>query len=304
MERTLRAVIVISALVLGHGCSPEQRSAIVGPTGLADSSYSNIGASDPRNVNFPPRNEPFLFRQNLETKYRDGLRREPTSSYVDIEGTIVWTQEYLRYRVNQCSHAEAVSRVLRQIDGFGIDAVCGSTSTATFPPRNEPFDFRLQLEQKYRDGLQRTPTATFVDVEGDIVWTQEYLRYRVNSCGHADAESKVFAQIDGQGVQPDCAVCTGPPGRPGGDERFSLGYAVRGPDLDLSWLPAAGTVTSYVIELGSVSRGTDLGIVDTGSAKTSYTLFGLRPGDYYVRVRAKNPCGIGGPSNEVVPRIR
>ena len=39
----------------------------------------------------------------------------------------------------------------------------------------------------YRDGLRRGSVASFVDIEGTIVWTQEYLRYRVNGCGHADA---------------------------------------------------------------------------------------------------------------------
>src|ERR1700730_2479841 len=47
-------------------------------------------------VSFPPRNETFLFRQDLEAKYRDGLRRSSSQTFVDLEGDIVWTQEYLR----------------------------------------------------------------------------------------------------------------------------------------------------------------------------------------------------------------
>ena len=49
-----------------------------------------------------------------------------------------------------------------------------------FPPRNESLDFRNQLETKYRDGLHAALTSTFVDLEGSVVWMQEYLRYRVN----------------------------------------------------------------------------------------------------------------------------
>src|SRR5262245_8169793 len=60
-------------------------------------------------------------------------------------------------------------------------------AAVNFPPRNEPFDFRQQLEVKYRDGLRRGAVQTFVDLEGDIVWTQEYLRYRVNACDHQSA---------------------------------------------------------------------------------------------------------------------
>ncbi len=116
----------------------------------------------------------------------------------------MWTQEYLRYRVNLCSHAEAVLRVFRQIDGLGVPATCGNASSATFPPRNEPLDFMVQLEAKYRDGLRRPAGSSFVDVEGNIVWTQEYLRYRVSTCSHIDAQSKVFDQIDGRGVSADC----------------------------------------------------------------------------------------------------
>jgi hypothetical protein len=65
-----------------------------------------------------------------------------------------------------------------------LAGVGGIFGRVDFPPRNEPFDFRTQLEAKYRDQLKRTAVSTFVDIEGDIVWTQEYLRYRVNGCGH------------------------------------------------------------------------------------------------------------------------
>ena len=182
-------------------------NAAADPSGLAreraPSVFSGFG-SGPMVITFPPRNEPLEFRSALETKYRDSLRRPSAQTYVDQEGTVVWTQEYLRYRVNLCSHADALSRVMNQIDGQGIPAACGSANTATFPPRNEPFAFMQQLEAKYRDALRRPAGSSFVDVEGNIVWTQEYLRYRVSSCTHATAQQKVFDQIDGRGVQADC----------------------------------------------------------------------------------------------------
>jgi hypothetical protein len=167
----------------------------------------SLSMSGPQDVAFPPRNEPFDFRANaLEVRYRDGLRRPAISSFVDIEGTIVWTQEYLRYRVNLCGHQESIDKVFAQIDGMGIQNVCGIAppGTPAFPPRNEPFAFRQQLEIKYRDGLRRQPVQTFVDPEGDVIWTQEYMRYRVSGCSHADAIAKVMAQIDGAGVPADC----------------------------------------------------------------------------------------------------
>ena len=157
-------------------------------------------------VSFPPRNESLAFRIQLEAKYRDGLKRGPSSTSVDNEGDIVWTQEYERYRVNLCSHADAVSRVMVQIDGAAAPGVCGNAppGQVQFPPQNESLDFRNLLEAKYRDGLRRLPVSTFVDIVGDVVWTQEYLRYRVNGCGHAIAVQNVFVQIDGL---PAPAVC-------------------------------------------------------------------------------------------------
>jgi len=95
---------------------------------------------------------------------------------VDVEGDIVWTTEYLRYRINQCDHSTAVQKVLAQIDGLGVQPVCGNppSGQVAFPPRNEPFAFRQQLDDKYRIGLRRGAVNTFVDIEGDIVWTSEY----------------------------------------------------------------------------------------------------------------------------------
>jgi len=164
------------------------------------------GAVTALDVSFPPRNEPFAFRQQLETTYRDGLRRGAVTSFVDIEGTIVWTQEYLRYRVNGCGHTDALSRVTQQILGGGIQPVCQdfTGTTVNFPPRNEPLLFRQQLEALYRDNLRRGASQTFVDAEGDIVWTQEYFRYRVNGCNNQQATERVLVQVLGGSVQPTC----------------------------------------------------------------------------------------------------
>lgn len=181
----------------------------IGVTGPMAVSAPFLDVSGPQVVTFPPRNEPAQFRRDLETKYRDGLRMPLTSSYVDQEGGGVWIQEYLRYRVNRCSHADASAKVMRQIDTRTIEPVCGEAppGTVEFPPRTEPLDFRNQLEVKYRDGLRATLQSTYVNNEGDVIWMQEYVRYRLNGCGHAEATTKVFEQIDGRGVQP---VCTAP----------------------------------------------------------------------------------------------
>ncbi len=225
------------ALFAGMSCSERESRTPVGPSAVAGGShpgslsptaqYSDLSIFDSRSgpmlVRFPPRNEPLNFKLQLEAKYRDQLRRSAGSTYVDPEGDIVWTTEYLLYRLNLCGHADAVAKVLRQIDTGALQPLCGSAAEGTipFPPRNEPLDFRNQLEAKYRDGLRRSPSATFVDLEGDVVWITEYTRFRVNECDHDDAVQKVFRIIDGAGDQPVCtrvvpvaiaAVINGPSG--------------------------------------------------------------------------------------------
>jgi hypothetical protein len=156
------------------------------------------------NVSFPPRNETLDFRQQLETKYRTGLNRAAGATFVDVEGAAVWMTEYLRYRLNRCDHATAEQRVIAQIDGLGIQPVCGIATSLSFPSRSEPVAFRNTLEVKYRDGLRRGAGSSSVDVEGEAVWMQEYIRYRVNRCGHSDATTRVFQQIDGRGIAATC----------------------------------------------------------------------------------------------------
>ena len=228
-RRALNVLLGVFVLTTG-GCSDgESRRAAASsptsPTSVASTggepgpvSISSVIDRSPNvamDVTFPPRNEPLLFRQQLETTYRDGLRRSPTTSFVDLEGTIVWTQEYLRYRVNGCNNTDATTRVQAQIEGRGVQPVCAdfSGTTVNFPPRNEPFAFRQELERIYRDTLRRTATQTFVDPEGDIVWTQEYLRYRLNRCSHTEATDRVLVQVNGGPVQP---TCDGTPVTPSG----------------------------------------------------------------------------------------
>lgn len=160
-------------------------------------------------VVFPPRNEPNVFFQNLQALYRDFLRRpQDAPTYVDSEGQNVWLTEYFRFYLNGCSHEDASSRTLAEITTGSTLATCGSENLA-FPPRNLPNDFQNRLQAVYRDVLRRPQTLSYVDSEGANVWLAQYLRFRVSGgCDHATAESKVFTEIRGGGVQP---VCMGPP---------------------------------------------------------------------------------------------
>lgn len=185
--------------------SPAARETSSAPASVSLSAAS--GGAIAAAVTFPPRNEPLDFGNQLNSLYQTTLRRGPVSTFVDLEGYIVWIQEYLRYRVNGCSHQDAISRVISQINSAGVAPVCteAPAGAVAFPPRDQSLDFGSQLNALYRDTLRRSAVPTFVDLEGWIVWIQEYLRYRVNGCAHADAVSRVFTQINGGGIQPVCS---------------------------------------------------------------------------------------------------
>jgi hypothetical protein len=73
---------------------------------------------------FPPRHETLRFRIELERAYRDDLRRSPGLTALDVEGSAVWLQEYLRYRLNGCPHGQASAKVILQIQGLGVQPLC------------------------------------------------------------------------------------------------------------------------------------------------------------------------------------
>jgi hypothetical protein len=75
-------------------------------------------------IPFPPRNEGLLFMNQLDATYRDSLRRSLGSSVVNNEGAVVWVLEYLRYRLNNCNHGDATSKVLNQIRTGVIAPTC------------------------------------------------------------------------------------------------------------------------------------------------------------------------------------
>lgn len=162
---------------------------------------ANYRASKALDLSFPPRNETYEFRQTLETTYRDTLARQPTQTYVDLEGSVVWMQEYLRYRLNACDHATATENVLQQIHypSRPHEPVCRNVvlfpGQELFPPRDEPLAFLQRLQYAYQARLHRNPVPTYVDEEGVAVWIQEYLRHRVYGRSHGQALERTLRSI-------------------------------------------------------------------------------------------------------------
>ncbi len=260
--QTVTAVVMLAAVA----CSSPDRARRMSPTSPSSSLIGGGGLNDlggisgPMDVLFPSRAESLEFRNQLETKYQTGLNRGPTSTYVDREGEVVWVQEYIRYRTNGCDHATAVRNVMTQIDGGAAAGICAENRdfVILFPPRNETMDFRLQLETKYQS-MGRGLTQTFVDLEGGVIWVQEYLRYRTNECDHATATQKVFAQIDGGPVSetcvPGCRYRVAPSGRDVGGNQGSFSLDLIGEPGGCAW--TASSNASWLTFPSDLASGTN-----------------------------------------------
>lgn len=207
-----RLLVLICALALTlSACSSDKNQRVAstptGPTTLAATEGGSGGTavSGPAAAPFPPRNEAFDFRNQLETKYRVSLGRGAASTAVDPEGEVVWIQEYIRYRVSGCDHGTAVQRVAAQIDGNPAGSECGTTLTGAvaFPSRADVVAFRQQLEVRYLQ-MNRPLASSAVDAEGAAIWISDYLRYRTNECDHASSVQKVLTQIDGNPAPATC----------------------------------------------------------------------------------------------------
>jgi hypothetical protein len=95
----------------------------------------------------------------------------------------------------------------------------------SFPNRSETLQFRNDLESYYQSRLGRSATAssTYVDKEGEAIWTQEYIRYRANGCAHLEAIQRVMSQIDGN---PPGMICQAP------SEYLAVSYPSRADTAD------------------------------------------------------------------------
>jgi predicted phage tail protein len=117
-----------------------------------------------------------------------------------------------------------------------------------------------------------------------------YVRVRArNACGVGPASNEVTVVI-GQ-------ACTTAPTAP---PTFTASLA--GQVLTLAWAAAGGQPASYIIEAGTGSGAADIAALDVGSQLSFVT--NVPPGAYFIRVRARNACGIGLASIErmvVVP---
>jgi hypothetical protein len=109
-----------------------------------------------------------------------------------------------------------------------------------------------------------------------------YVRVRAGSaCGLSAPSNEVTVSVSG---------CAAPPAPTG------LRFSRSGSLVTLNWNTVAGA-SGYVIEVGSQPGARDLLSVPVAHGPVSAT---APPGSYFVRVRARNGCAAGAPSNEIV----
>jgi hypothetical protein len=82
---------------------------------------------------------------------------------------------------------------------------------------------------------------------------------------------------------------------PGSASPFT--FSQSGPLVVLGWAGVAGAA-DYVIEVGSASGLSDILVTSLGAATGVSTI--APPGVYYARIRARNACGLGPASNEIL----
>lgn len=84
-----------------------------------------------------------------------------------------------------------------------------------------------------------------------------------------------------------------------------LSPTVSGNNVGLSWAAPGGpgpSIAGYVMAAGSAPGLSNLVVFDTGSAATSLTT-AAPSGTYFVRTAARNACGVGAVSNEVMVSV-
>lgn len=160
------------------------------------------------------------------------------------------------------------------------------------PPPNGTMPSGYRLEAGSAAGLSdlavisvgTTPGLTVTGVADGTY----FVRVRAERAGGAGAPSNELRVVVAAG-------CTAPPAAP-----TSLTHSVGGNTVFLSWAPSAGA-SGYVVEAGSSTGARNLAVLPVG-ASTSL-LVSAPGGSYFVRVRAVNPCGESGPSNEVLVTV-
>jgi hypothetical protein len=118
-----------------------------------------------------------------------------------------------------------------------------------------------------------------------------YVRVRAaNAFGRSTASDEIAFNVGA----PTCSTVEAP---------TDFTATVSGNVVNFAWRPLAGRIPSaYVLEAGSASGLANLARFDTGAPVLGLSL-GAPAGLFYVRLRARDGCGLSRPSNEVVVAV-
>jgi hypothetical protein len=100
-------------------------------------------------------------------------------------------------------------------------------------------------------------------------------------------------------VRLDAIACDEPPGTPGTPTTITN----HGGTVTVQWSPALGHPAVYLLEIGRAPGSTDSIREVRDLAHPSFTAWRVQPSKYYVRVRARNKCGDGSPSTELMVNV-
>jgi glucose/arabinose dehydrogenase len=120
-----------------------------------------------------------------------------------------------------------------------------------------------------------------------------YVRVRsVNSAETSAASNEVVLAINSSG-------CTAPPAMP-----LAFSASVNGRVVTLSWVasPDTNAPSVFVLEAGSVAGANDLAVIEIDGTQRAFEV-AAPPGQYFVRVRARNECGIGAATADALVTV-
>lgn len=184
--------------------------------------------------------------------------------------------------------------------GLPPTATSSSTVTLTWAPPTIGTPMSYVIEAASAPGGPanlanfNTGNALTTLIVPDVPAGTYYIRVRaVSSCGTSAPSSELQLIVS----VVNASSCPGAP--------RSLQSSVSGSTVTFTWLaPTTGTATSYVVRAGTQPGLADLANFDTGSTALTLVSSNVPAGSYYVRVYAKNACGLSASSNEVLTVVQ
>jgi hypothetical protein len=154
------------------------------------------GEFDVARSRLPETAELLRFYEALNDTYRRVLGRSAVDVVGPHEVRLDTLARYLSYRIEGCEHDEAELVALAALmPGRAQATLCRRTAlTHDVPPADHTFAFHERLND------QRGPATTassYVDIEGEAVWVQAYVRERLRGAREADARRTVITAIGG-----------------------------------------------------------------------------------------------------------